>query len=68
MELSYQLLAGALGALASVLLLGLASPVIVRLRSYAPQIWRESSVTLQLAYVALQIFAGLGLGLLFWPR
>ena len=66
MELSYQLLAGAAGGLASVLLLGLAAPLILRLRSFTPGIWRQTRATWQIAHAAIQMIAGVGLGLLFW--
>lgn len=66
MELSYQLAAGATGALASVLLLSLVTPLLVRLRAFSPAQWREPGAGLQLAHVAAQIVAGIGLGLVFW--
>ncbi len=66
MELSYQLLAGAVGGLASVLLLGLAAPLIVRLGAFTPGIWRQTSATWQIAHASIQMLAGVGLGLLFW--
>jgi len=59
-------LAGAIGGLMGALLLALASPLILRLRSLAPELWRDPSVLVQLTHSGLQIAAGLGLGFLFW--
>ncbi len=66
MELTYQLLAGAIGGLASVLLLGLAAPLTLRVRSLTPGVWRQTNAAWQIAQGATQVMAGIGLGFLFW--
>jgi hypothetical protein len=66
MELIFQLAAGAMGALTSVLLLALVTPMLARLFNLSPAISGAPGVGSQIAQVAVRILAGVGFGLMFW--
>jgi hypothetical protein len=66
MELIFQLAAGAMGALTSVLLLALVTPVLARLCALSPATSGEPGAGSQIAQVAVRILAGVGFGLVFW--
>jgi hypothetical protein len=66
MELSYQLFVGSAAAVFAGLINALIAPVYVHLRTSTRRDWQSPSFQAQLLSLAAYLWAGIGIGLLFW--